>query len=272
MIIPNEVRKCVVFLGYKMADGSMRMAGSAFFLGMEAEAGQAKQVFLVTAKHVVDGVRRLGIEDIYVRANLKDGNATWVRCNGQWLFHPESHSVDVALLKTDIPAELDHLAIPHSLCATDEIFAAHEVGLGDEVFVVGLFRHHSGDRRNVPIVRVGNLAAMSEEKVVTQHFGPMDAYLIEARSIGGLSGSAVFLNFGVIRFVNGQVKHAQSGPIFFLLGLIHGHYDVPSSSIDSVEIDGTGLTTERINTGMAIVVPMHKIFQAIEAHAYQQRL
>lgn len=272
MIVPNEVRKCVVFIGYRMADGSMRMAGSGFFLGKEAEGGRAEQVFLVTAKHVIDGIRRLGIDKVHVRANLKSGEATWLECDGEWLFHPESESVDLALLKTGISAELDHLAIGYALCATEQALATHEVGLGDEVFVVGLFRHHSGDRKNIPIVRVGNLAAMTEEKVVTQHFGPMDAYLIEARSIGGLSGSAVFLNLGVVRYVNGQVKHAESGPIFLLLGLIHGHYDIPSSSIDSSEMDdGQGLTTEKINTGMAIVVPMHKILEALEHHAAHGR-
>lgn len=246
----------------------MRMAGSGFFLGKETEGGLAEQVFLVTAKHVIDGIRRLGLDEVYVRANLKNGEAAWLKCEGAWLFHPDSSSVDLALLKAGIPEQLDHLAIPHSLCATEKTLDAHKVGLGDEVFVVGLFRHHSGDRKNIPIVRVGNLAAMNEEKVVTQHFGPMDAYLIEARSIGGLSGSAVFLNLGVVRYVDGQVKHAQSGPVFFLIGLIHGHYDVPSSSIDGSELDtGIGLTTEKINTGMAIVVPMHKIFEALETHA-----
>lgn len=267
MIIPDEVRKCVVFIGYRMADGSMRMAGSGFFLGKDIEGDRAAQVFLVTAKHVLDGIRGLGLNEIHVRANLKNGEATWLKCDGEWIFHPESTAVDVAMLKTGIPAELDHLAIPFNLCATEETLAAHEVGLGDEVFVVGLFRHHSGNTKNIPIVRVGNLAAMAEERVVTQHFGPMDAYLIEARSIGGLSGSAVFLNLGVVRSVRGQIKYARSGPIFFLLGLIHGHFDVPSSSMDNSEMDdGSGLTTAKINTGMAIVVPTHKIFEAIESH------
>ena len=86
--------------------------------------------------------------------------------------------------------------------------------MGDEVFVVGLFRHRHGTQRNIPIVRVGNLAALTEEKVATNDFGLVDAYLIEARSIGGLSGSPVFLNLWVVRHVEKQVKHATGGPIF----------------------------------------------------------
>ena len=188
------------------------MAGSAFFLGKESDGGRAEQVFLVTAKHVIDGIRRLGVGEVYVRANLKSGQATWLKCEGEWLFHPDNDSVDLALLRTGIPEALDHLAIPHSLCATDQTLKDQQVGLGDEVFVVGLLRHHSGDRKNIPIVRVGNLAAMTEEKVVTRSFGPMDAYLIEARSIGGLSGSAVFLNLGVVRYVTAASRlPAQRG-------------------------------------------------------------
>ena len=271
MIIHDEIRKCVVFIGYRLADGTMRMAGSAFFLGKDGEEGKASNVFLVTARHVIDGIRRLGLTDVFIRANTTAGESAWVKCqSNDWLFHPDDTSTDIALLRTGIPAQLDHIVFPHSLCATAEVLKNNAVGLGDEVFVVGLFRHHHGNRRNIPIVRVGNLAAMAEEKVSTRDFGLVEAYLIEARSIGGLSGSPVFLNLGVVRYIDGQVKHAQGGPMFFLLGLIHGHYDVPASTIDECQPDGSDtLSTERINTGMAIVVPMHKIFEAVAAHTPQ---
>jgi hypothetical protein len=271
MKIRDDVRKCVVFVGYRLADGTMRMAGSAFFLGKKSEEGKASNSFLVTARHVIEGIRRLGLTDVFIRANTAGGESVWSQCqSNDWLFHPTDPTVDVALLRTGIPSQLDHLIFPHSLCATDEVIQTNEVGLGDEVFIVGLFRHHHGNRRNIPIVRVGNLAAMTEEKVATRAFGLVDAYLIEARSIGGLSGSPVFLNLGVVRYIDGNVKHAQGGPMCFLLGLVHGHYDVPASSIDACQLDGAdALSTEHINTGMAIVVPMHKIFEAIAAHTTQ---
>ena len=252
-----------------MADGAMRLAGSAFFIGEGGAERRADNVFLVTAKHVIDGIRRLGLTEVYLRANATNGESVWVQCqSNDWLFHPSDASVDVALLRAGIPAEFDHLVIPHSLCATDEVLKSNAVGLGDEVSVVGLFRHHHGNRRNIPIVRVGNLAVMAEEKVATKDFGLVDAYLIEARSIGGLSGSPVFLNLGVVRYIDSQVKHASGGPMFYLLGLIHGHYDVPNSIVDTSEVDTPDpLSTERVNTGIAIVVPMHKIFEVVAAHS-----
>jgi hypothetical protein len=123
-------------------------------------------------------------------------------------------------------------------------------------------------RRNIPIVRVGNLACLTEEKVETNSFGLMDAFLIEARSIGGLSGSPVFLNLGITRMIGGQIKQAQGKqPIFFLLGLIHGHYDVAAAEVDGVDlVTVDALTTDRVNTGIAIVSPFHSIRAVIEAY------
>ena len=62
---------------------------------------------------------------------------------------------------------------------TNEILSQFSIGIGDEVFVTGLFRGHTGRQRNVPIVRVGNIAAMPEEKVRTSR-GDCLAYLIQS--------------------------------------------------------------------------------------------
>ncbi len=252
-----------------MADGSFRFAGSVFWFGKDnPETGKAEPVYAVTAKHVIDGIRRTGVDEVWFRINQTDGNSAWLRSNlNEWFFHPTDASLDVAILKTGLRPEWDHLVLPYSLCMTDERMTEHEVALGDEVFVTGLFRHHHGTRRNIPIVRVGNLACLTEEKVETNGFGLMDAFLIEARSIGGLSGSPVFLNLGVTRMIGGQVKHARGEPIFYLLGLIHGHYDVATEEVDEADLVAEdALTTDRVNTGIAIVSPFHSIMAVIEAY------
>ena len=51
---------------------------------------------------------------------------------------------------------------------------------------------------NLPIVRLGAIAAMPGEYIKTD-WGCLRAYLIEARSIGGLSGSPVFIRVGTTR-------------------------------------------------------------------------
>jgi len=270
MLIPDDVRKCVGFLGLKLANGDFRLAGSVFFLGRDKPGeSKADPVYAVTAKHVIDVIRDTGVEQVWMRLNLRDGFAKWFSTNiNDWFVHPTDRTIDVAILKTGLSDALDHLVFPYSFCITDERMKENEVGLGDEVFITGLFRHHHGTKRNIPIVRVGNLACMTEEKITTKSFGDMDAYLVEARSIGGLSGSPVFLNLGITRIINKQVKFASGSQIYYLFGLIHGHYDVEASEIDSFEIEdrtGNG-TRDTVNTGIAMVVPFRNIDSVIVAH------
>lgn len=274
MLVSDDVRKCVAFLGLRMANGTFRFAGSVFFLGRDRQGEtKADPVYAVTAKHVIDDIRGTGVEDAWLRLNLKDGEANWFQTSlKDWFVHPTDTSIDVAILKTGLANTFDHLVFPYSLCITDERMRENEVGLGDEVFITGLFRHHHGSRRNIPIVRVGNLASMGEEKISTKSFGDIDALLIEARSIGGLSGSPVFLNLGITRIINKAVKFTTGQPIYYLLGLVHGHYDVESSEIDGVahEDKGDNLSPDRVNTGIAMVVPFQKIDDVITAHEKKQ--
>jgi len=269
MVIPDDVRKCVAFIGLQMADGSFRLAGSLFFLGKDKEGETSiTRMWAVTAKHVIDDIRKTGVTETFLRMNQKDGQAQWMKAPlSSWFRHPSDSSIDVSILEMGIPSAMDHLVLPYSLCATDQKMKDSEVGLGDEVFVTGLFKHHHGTKRNIPIVRVGNLACMTEEKITTKYFGEIDAYLIEARSIGGLSGSPVFLNLGSSRVIGGNMVFGASGPRFLLLGLVHGHYDVNASDVDQLLHDGsTSGQNDRVNTGIAIVVPFSKIDSVITSY------
>lgn len=253
-----------------MANGTFRLAGSVFFLGRDKPGEpKADPMYAVTAKHVIDDIRGTGVEHAWLRLNLKDGEAKWFQTSlADWFVHPTDKSIDVAILKMGLAATFDHLVFPYSLCITNERMQENEVALGDEVFITGLFRHHHGSRRNIPIVRVGNLACMAEEKISTKSFGDIDAYLVESRSIGGLSGSPVFLNLGIARIIKKQVKFATGEPIFYLIGLVHGHYDVQASELDNVgtEDKEDHLSPDRVNTGIAMVVPFHNIEAVIAAH------
>lgn len=265
MQVPDNIRKCVGFVGYRMTDASHQLAGSFFFLGRGGKDDPKPEcVYAITAKHVVDGLRQKGMDRVTLRLNQVNGEAKWFSTPlNDWFFHPTDQSIDVAILKTHPSTQLDHLVFPYSLCLTDEQFRENEIGLGDEVLITGLFRHHHGSRRNIPIVRIGNLAAIDEERVVTESFGEIDAFLIEARSIGGLSGSPVFVHFGASRVIKGQLKIATQ-PIIYPLGLIHGHFDSRIDALDDRQPDQQdALTAERINTGIAIVVPFRKIDEVV---------
>lgn len=260
MKIPAEVLKAVGFVCYQdQSTGALVPVGSFFFLGHDAPNGStiSPRMYAVTALHVIQGLKSKGVLDTYLRLNPKvpDQNLIGVRLPlAKWTSHSTDKSIDAAIAEIGIPAEADHLVLPFSICANEQTFSANEVTLGDEVFISGFFNQHFGTSRNIPVVRTGNLAALGEEKISTEAFGAIDGLLVEARSTGGLSGSPVFLNLGIVRSIGGNIKYSTSGETaFFLIGLIHGHFLAKAGASGA----------ENINAGIAIVVSVASIRSVI---------
>ena len=145
MRVRDEIRKTVAFIGYEdKQNGNFVPVGSIFFLGHDSKDGADKspRVYVVTARHVIDGLRGKGVTHAVVRLNAKTNEPPSLSVYlsiGEWIFHPTDKSVDVAIFEMGIPADADHLVLPMSLCATKEKQAEHEVGLGEEVFISGCF-------------------------------------------------------------------------------------------------------------------------------------
>jgi hypothetical protein len=232
---------------------------------------------LVTAEHVVAGLLANDLE-IWVRVNMRDGQTQQIKVEAtQFRFHPnnahEPADVPVCPIRTTDPAAghvqiTDTLSLPlngpSSWYPTSEL-AQDAVKVGNEIAIVGLFRSHYGAMRIVPIVRAGNIAAMPEEPVHTR-YGGMHAYLIEARSIGGLSGSPVFAMIGPEISMINALASARGERIptqnIALLGLVHGHFDVPNLNED-VAADDAG-RAQSIHTGIGVVVPVAKILETVQ--------
>jgi hypothetical protein len=92
---------------------------------------------------------------------------------------------------------------------------SNKVGIGDEVFLTGLFKFHKGKGRNVPVLRTGNISLMPDKgQLVNSSVGEIEAYLVEIKSTTGLSGSPVFIMFGDLRkakLSRGAPKPASAG-------------------------------------------------------------
>jgi len=257
--IPDDIRRGVVFIGLPgpASDGTetIRYKGSAFFVTIGSD--QPNQfTYLVTAAHVAASVAG---KQFYIRMNRKDGkSAVLLCCDGseEWFRHPTDPSVDVAVLPYAPPpeAEVEWTTAPVEVLATHENLSSCNlaIGSGDEVYIVGLFTKHSGNSVNIPIVRTGNIAMMPEEKIRSSTFGDMEAYLVEARSIGGLSGSPVFVRSGESK--GGRILYDRN--TLSLLGLVHGHFDVEVDGVEGAEIGN-------INSGIAVVVPAEKIAEVL---------
>jgi hypothetical protein len=139
-----------------------------------------------------------------------------------WVEHPTS---DVAVAEVALRDDVHEVAlVPLDLLADGGLVAEYDIGEGDEVFMPGLFTRVPGETRDQPIIRFGHIAlGLQDSLVVEMPSGNarMSAYLIEARSWGGHSGSPVFVST-----LGSEPFGAKREGIARLLGLIHGHYEI----------------------------------------------
>jgi hypothetical protein len=111
MQVPDEIRKCVAFIGYRNADGNERFAGTGFFTAVETVASPKMHFqYFVTARHVIESIRRLSSDGkCIVRVNHKTDGAATADCElSPWVYHPTDPTVDVAITPLAFsPKEVD---------------------------------------------------------------------------------------------------------------------------------------------------------------------
>ncbi len=116
--------------------------------------------YLVTAEHVIARMKR-SKQPIFLRTNTSDGKCIeneitdWV-----WTFHPNNahEATDVAVTEVQFLSNevIDPIPIvgSRSIAGTrevldQEVLDQEGIGVGDEIVIVGLFRSHAGNERNV---------------------------------------------------------------------------------------------------------------------------
>lgn len=270
MIIPEQLRRSVAFICYTDKNGDKRYCGTCFFFALKEEEFGGTFTHTITAKHVIVGVKEKSRDGkAIVRVNLTEGGVEYLETNADDWFSDPDDPTDVAILEW-VPEVGGKYAVAHiqdDMVMPDEVEFRKRPGHGDDVAIIGLFVNHAGQKRNLPIVRAGNIAALPEEKVSTKEFGDIDAFLVECRSIGGLSGSPVFAHLTAPRVTEDGVAELNIRTRYvWLLGLIHGHYDAPTPNEDTIvdlTTDNEEFDRERINMGIAIVIPAKKIMDAL---------
>ena len=257
MVIDNQLLKFVVFMGvHDPETGQSAICGSGFVYGHDCGNGNAEPCYVVTAKHVIENIRKKGANHIWYRVNTKDGESRWISTPwSSWQFSTDQ-TVDAAVTIARFSDDMDLSVCPDSWSLPKAKPQGESLLLGDEVFVTGYFSKHCGNDRNVPIVRIGNLACTTVEEIRTKAFGTTKGYLIECRSIGGLSGSPVFLHQGG-KFIGNSIT---TGGHPLLIGLIHGHFDdeLGADVADDAVSDG-----KKVNTGIAVVTPISKVHEFV---------
>jgi hypothetical protein len=270
MRVPDDLRDCVCYLRSSWASlppGKSPTVGTGFFVAVSlglAEPVDQIVVYLVTAKHCIEH-KTAGLADsvelfINRRAGGFDARPMDIAA---WIRHP---TADVAVMPV-LPDQTvyDFRAYPTASIADAAFVQSRKVGAGDDLFMTGLLVHHPGVSRLMPIVRIGNIAAMPPDPLVLST-GPDVVALAEVRSIGGLSGSPVFVHLPFLRDIPAGMLsvtepgiEAGSGGHYRLLGVMHGIYPVGAN-----DPDGVSGGNEDLNTGIGVVVLIDRVMELVD--------
>lgn len=273
----EQIRNCVVFLYHDVVidhEGTIERQplGTGFViskslddsdLDIDSSMYYPERYFnyIVTARHVI---LASNANEVYVRLNkdtfhTKDDELKYSDIKtprSDWLGHPKPRTTDIAVYRFKMPqGRFNVRAVPFATLTT-KIFTAREgIGAGDEVFFMGMFSGHKGSEKSEPVIRFGNVSLMLPfEKIDveldrTHNLTAIEAYLIEARSYGGQSGSPVFIYWPPLQRGQPDVDFAMRVQrLPFILGIVQGQYEDRDPPF---------------NAGMAIVIAADRIRETI---------
>ena len=289
MFLDERLRECVsiLFVDDIHANVIKRMAiGSVFFV-MKSLTGEDEPeeaignhvdnaheyftAYAVTACHVIQEFAANA--PIYIRINKRDGTSydhptdpdDWIKDVPNDIAIFELIDGNIPLSKIDIALR----ALAFQTLASDNYMDSIPVRAGYEVFFLGLFAGHPGKGRAQPIIRFGNISLMRHDKIdaylshadaLMGRITEIDAYLVEARSWGGQSGSPVL-------FYHPPLK-ADIEPLWIrfqlpiVLGVTHGQYERESQLIGN---------TPLVSAGIAMVIPAIRIRELIMSKDLQDK-
>ena len=278
MFVNDNLRNCVVFVGFKTQSG-YEIGGTAFFLLWPIENSDHYSLYAVTARHVITAACQRSIDGhAYFRVNVANGMCEWLKTEA-WGFHDDER-VDIAATRmnwneTHLMGIYDHGAISWNNLLDDEAIAHLKISPGEDLFFPGLFVRYPGEIANLPILRTGTIAAIPKSnQLIATALGVTDAYLAEIKSIGGHSGSPVFVYFDSTKLCFLEQNNLEHGESYPLLGVVHGHFPLDRSQFTYSEVKANAPTKETFSSGsdfhsgIAVIVPAYRIREAFSQEQF----
>jgi Trypsin-like peptidase domain len=255
--LKDEILDCVVYLygSVHEADEGINTGGSGFTVAIECERPELASLFhtyAVTNRHVIESGATC------VRFNTVDGRRLVVEAKKSDWYQSDEDDLAVAPMP-EMPTPIAMNAIPQADLITEEMLAQHDVGVGDDVLMLGRFINREGLQRNAPTARFGHISQMPSDPIQIDIGGKTviqeGALLCEVRSIGGYSGSPVFLLPNPTYGRKGVPLRIDRG---IVLGVDFCH--VPNW-VEAYDDIGHKLPHIRVplNSGMAGVIPAWKL-------------
>jgi hypothetical protein len=263
--ISDDYTDTVVYLYPSEVDAQKgkKAGGSGFLFGIPSEKfPNSHFIYAVTNRHVIEG------GSCCVRLNTADGKmAVLSFTERDWCLHPSGDDLAVCQMPIEDGGLYQYKFLHDDHLLTKQIVEDYNIGTGDDIFVVGRFINQEGKQKNVPSLRFGNISQMPAETIRQQRgsaFFEQESFLVEARSIGGYSGSPVFV--GLLPNIQRPAarKQTMTGRAW-LLGIDWGYIldwepvcDAGGRPVDS------GLRVSS-NTGMMAVVPAWKLRELLDS-------
>lgn len=189
--VHDRFANCVVYVYPTLADAQRgeKSGGSGFLVAvLFTENPEYGEVYVLTNFHVIRDY-----STPVVRINRNDGTVEYFETLKRDWIHPNSD--DVAAIPFQ-PVSWDDLKI-QPILSTEfldrDTVRNQDVGIGDDVFMIGRFINQDGKQQNVPTIRFGNIAMMPSEVMQCEGGISEESFLIEIKSLPGYSGSPVFL-------------------------------------------------------------------------------
>lgn len=265
--INDELLDCVIYL-YGSKDEALageNIGGSGFLVSYPSSKGNAAGGFIyaVTNRHVIRQ------KCSTVRLNTADGKMDVFE------FHPsswtcsETDDLAVRALPGAISAtEYRFKVVPRKMFLTREMASpqVYNIGVGDDVKMIGRFINIEGKQKNTPTARFGCIAQMPLEPIQSEDLGVpygQESFLADIKSIGGYSGSPVFWEAFP---APDKPRPNNVLPREYLLGVDWAHIMnwSPVCGIDG-KPQMAGNQVE-LNTGIAAIVPAWKLLDLLDDH------
>jgi len=271
----STLASTVIFL---FEEGAQVPIGTAFIVGYPISDGSGAVVpLVVTAKHVVGDREKVigrftatsGSELVHVVYDLAAS-----RSEGDVWTHPDE-GIDLLVFRTLHFEQTKYEPVPLEVIASKQIYSEEEITATDRIVFPCLLVNFMGTARNYPVVRDGSIALIPEEPVPLEYDvgarrirTKQQVILIDATSIGGASGSPVFLWPGPR--LKGR-SYALGGTRPWLLGIMHGFYPALPRKLVGIQT-ATLVPAFAENSGIAIVFPSWRLLEILERDEVAKRI
>jgi hypothetical protein len=258
--IRDEILDCVIYLyksGHEAEEG-INGGGSGFLLAVacDRDIPNANHLYAVTNKHVIAAGANC------VRLNTQEGGKLVVVAEKKDWICSDKDDLAIAPLGR-LPPTVKRNALPRECLVTRDFVREHDVGIGDEVLMLGRFIDREGIQQNMPTARFGHISQMPGDPIEIEIAGKSelqeDAFLCEVRSIGGYSGSPVFILPDRSYARKGKQLPSERG---ILLGVDFCHIRNWTEAKDDRGYELAHVKVP-LNSGMAGVIPGWKLEELI---------